>query len=652
MKEGKLKTYINPVFERDFPDPFVLKFRNQYWAYCTGFRNDGCFGILHSRDLVNWREVGSALNPPPFDVPCYWAPEVFYDNGLFYLYYSVGNEALMEIRVAVSDNPAGGFVDSGHKLTNEEFAIDPHIFVDTNGERYLFYATDFLEHTHIGTGTVVDKMIDEFTLEGDPRPVTRARYDWQVYDPERKEKGGVRWHTVEGPFVLKHKGVYYEMFSGGNWQQPTYGVSFATSRNVIQNEEWEQNSDGVNVLPILRTLPGKVVGPGHNSVVRSTDNRELICVYHLWAKDLSGRIMAIDRMDFACERIFINGATTTPQPLPYAATFEDFFDDGLSERWERLSGDWIAKDNSAVQTSSEENAEARYKTNSTSFLLEVSLSSSDETQGSYGVALGSIDEHNLRFEIEPSKNHAVISYKENSAWREEEFSLPENFNPRAFHLLRIEVDNLYVSVVFGNELVRWEKTLEKKSDSVSLITQNTVAAFSGFALTEGWENLFDDNEINLSDLGWQSDSIWRVEDKELVCKIEENRFALINKNIEFDSYEFTVNARVKSEQGNYGFYPALLHDNYGILVTVERDDSHWVLIVQSETHSEIFPLPENFDATIHQQLRFRKTGGHLYISHEAFEICEIEVPYKPTHIGLYSLKGAAAFDMVRVTRLN
>jgi hypothetical protein len=45
-------------------------------------------------------------------------------------------------------------------------------------------------------------MLDPLTLAGEPRPVTRARFDWQVYDPQRREKGGVRWHTVEGPAVL------------------------------------------------------------------------------------------------------------------------------------------------------------------------------------------------------------------------------------------------------------------------------------------------------------------------------------------------------------------------------------------------------------------------------------------------------------------
>ncbi|MCA1481780.1 family 43 glycosylhydrolase, partial [Bradyrhizobium sp. NBAIM08] len=131
---------------------------------------------------VNWTQIGGAMEKLDNDSPFYWAPEVVYANGKFYLYYSVGNEALMEMRVAVSDRPDGGFVDSGRKLTTEDFAIDGHVFFDDDGQKYFFYAIDFINHSHIGTGTVVDKMTDFFTLEGRPRPVTRAKYDWQVYD--------------------------------------------------------------------------------------------------------------------------------------------------------------------------------------------------------------------------------------------------------------------------------------------------------------------------------------------------------------------------------------------------------------------------------------------------------------------------------------
>jgi arabinan endo-1,5-alpha-L-arabinosidase len=252
------QTYMNPVHHRSCPDPFVLKYLNEYWCYCTGFWHDGrVFGVLHSRDLLHWHELNGAMEPLDEQATCYWAPEVIYDNGRFWMYYSIGNEVRMQIRVAEAAHPAGPFIDKGVRLTKEDFAIDAHIFTEDDGTRWMFYATDFLSHSHIGTGTVCDEMLDNFTLAGNPRPVTRARYDWQVYDPQRQEKGGVRWYTVEGSFVLKHKGRYYQMFSSGNWQHDTYGVSYALSDHVRTETEWEQHADGEHVLPILRTVPGE-----------------------------------------------------------------------------------------------------------------------------------------------------------------------------------------------------------------------------------------------------------------------------------------------------------------------------------------------------------------------------------------------------------
>src|SRR2546423_13950993 len=136
-QEGKPATYQNPVYPHSFPDPFVLKFRGEYFAYSTGFAADGnAFAILRSSDLVEWSDAGSAMPPLEPSPPFYWAPEVTYDDGKFYLYYSTGNETLMELRIAVSDRPDGGFVDSGRRLTEEEFAIDAHVFTDDDGTRY------------------------------------------------------------------------------------------------------------------------------------------------------------------------------------------------------------------------------------------------------------------------------------------------------------------------------------------------------------------------------------------------------------------------------------------------------------------------------------------------------------------------------------
>ncbi len=180
----------------------------------------------------------------------------------------------------------------------------------------MFYATDFLEHTHVGTGTVIDRMVSLLKLEGKPRPVTRAKFDWQIYDTARKEKGGVRWHTVEGPAVIERKGLYFEMFSGGNWQNTSYGVGFAVTDDLRTPDEWVQYADGENLLPIIRTST-EVVGPGHNSIVRGPNGRELYCVYHRWTD--AGRVMAIDRMDIVDRRIYVVGPTTAPEPMPFAA---------------------------------------------------------------------------------------------------------------------------------------------------------------------------------------------------------------------------------------------------------------------------------------------------------------------------------------------
>ena len=309
-------TYQNPVYRHSFPDPFVLRYGGEYYAYATGSDEDGIFRILMSDNLVNWRDAGHAIALPQAPAMHYWAPEVIYAEGKFYLYYSVGNEILMELRVAVSESATGPFMDAGVKLTEQDFAIDPHVFIDHRGTRWMFYATDFLAHTHIGTGTVIDRMVNWFKLEGKPRPVTRAKFDWQIYDPARKEKGGVRWHTVEGPAVIGRKGVYFEMFSGGNWKEPTYGVSFAVTDDLNTRDEWIQSADGTNVLPIIRTS-SEVVGPGHNSIVRGPNGRELYCVYHRWTD--AGRVMAIDRMDIVSRRIYVVGPTTTQQPVPFAA---------------------------------------------------------------------------------------------------------------------------------------------------------------------------------------------------------------------------------------------------------------------------------------------------------------------------------------------
>ncbi len=460
-------TYDNPVYPHDFADPFVLQHEGEFWAYCTGIQPDGrCFGILHSRDLLHWQPVGGAMVPLPGGHSCYWAPEVSYHNGLFYLYYSVGNEERMQIRVAVAVHPAGPFQDSGRGLTGEPFAIDAHVFQDRDGTRYLFYATDFLEHERVGTGTVRDVLLDPYTLAGAPRPVTLPGFEWQIYDPQRAEKGGTCWHTVEGSFVLYHKGLYYQMFSGGNWQNPSYGVSYATTERLDpEGEVWEQLCDGEAVLPLLRSIPGKVIGPGHNSVVMGPDNRQPFCVYHRWAEDGSGRFMALDRLEWVGRGLRVLGPSYTPQAAPLPPTFLDRFDtpraEALGPEWECAGEGWSCESGNAVQADNGRAARARCRVGAPAFLAEVSARALtfEGTDPAFGVMLMEGDVPLLECRLMPAAHAVEMRWHDQDGPHTERFPLPDTFDLAASSVIRLDVEPGHARVSLADASFRWSGSL-------------------------------------------------------------------------------------------------------------------------------------------------------------------------------------------------
>ncbi|MFN2481063.1 MAG: glycoside hydrolase family 43 protein, partial [Pyrinomonadaceae bacterium] len=648
-------------------------------AYCTGFwRGDGrAFGVMRSRDLVRWHELGGALEMLPGENPCYWAPEVSYREGKFLMYYSAGNETLMHVRVAVAGRPEGPFVDSGHRLTNEEFAIDPHVFADRDGERYLFYATDFLDYTHVGTGTVVDRMIDDFTLEGRPLPVTRARFDWQVYDPARKEKGGVRWHTVEGPFVLERKGRYYEMFSGGNWQNVSYGVSYATSESVLRDGEWEQHADGEKVLPILRTIPGSVVGPGHNSVVIGPDNRQLFCVYHRWADE--GRVLAIDRMEFVGDSLVVLGPTTTPQHAPVKPWFADYFDEpreeGLGEGWECASGRWSVRGGEARQESGEGEAEARCGVGAESFVAEVTLRAVNDGEGgagAFGVSLHRRHSPLLRCAIRPGERRAALDCWADGGWASTgSHRLPTDFRPQAFHHLRVEVDDpFFLLTLDGGEVVRWQTGLSVRHEGepdaqLSLFTENLAAAFRGFSLTRGFADEFIEPAWTLT-RGLKLDGEKRVgaevggqpEGKLLLLSPGET-FRRASDILADGSYELVINLRMDDDGAGNGGRACVLSPGVASVsgapstFALERGGGGaWSLRYEDDGVKQSFALPGSFSPHEFQQFRFRRERGRLSVQVGAEVVCEVAATKACGALGIAAGESPVAVDLVRLTAIR
>jgi beta-xylosidase len=312
-------TYANPVHPGYFADPFVLRLPDgTYVAYGTGKIVGGrVFEVLRSSDLLTWTSVGGALEPLGDDPgQDYWAPEVVRVDGRYVMYYSVGTgDVGHKLRVATADDPVGPFRDAGVVLTPDEpFAIDPHPFQDADGEWWLFYAHDVLEGPRAGTTIAVDRLVDLTRLAGDPRTILRASGDWQLFLREREMYGQVwDWHTLEGPFVIPREGRLHLLYSGGNWEEPSYGLSYAVADHPLG--PWSEPVPGP---AILQTRPGVVLGPGHASAVKDGAGEDWLA-YHAWDPARTARRFCLDRLAWGPDGPGPSGPSTDAQPAPAPA---------------------------------------------------------------------------------------------------------------------------------------------------------------------------------------------------------------------------------------------------------------------------------------------------------------------------------------------
>ena len=334
--EGSAPTYRNPVYSGYFADPFVWKHGDRYYAVGTGQEEaegetggsgPGIFPLLTSPDLVHWQALGRAMARPEFGAAfgeTFWAPEVAYAVGRFYLYYSVGRKDQgHHLRVATADRPEGPFHDTGVPLTTPSdwlFSIDPHPFRDDDGRWYLFFATDFLDFgppgpgsVRAGTALVVQAMQDMTRLVGESRVVLRARHDWQRFQADRPLYGGCYdWHTLEGPCLVKREDRYYCLYSGGRWETESYGVDFALADHPMG--PYRETGDGSGPR-VLRTVPGHLLGPGHNSVVEGPDGKTQFLAYHAWDAEKKARRLCIDPLLWGEGGPHSPGPSWTPRSL-------------------------------------------------------------------------------------------------------------------------------------------------------------------------------------------------------------------------------------------------------------------------------------------------------------------------------------------------
>ncbi len=292
-KSKSAKTYSNPLeVAKDIADPHVIRVNDVYYLYATTHSRG--YDVYLSRDLVTWTNAGTVFSGRRGA----WAPDVFHNvkgDGKFYLYYTDDADPTRPTRkrigVAVADSPQGPFTDKGTLVME---AIDAHVFRDDDGKFYFYYA-----NLKGGFKMMGQAMTDPLTLAGEPRVLFQPTEPWEM-------TGG---NVTEGPFMLKHKGTYYLMYSGSPADTADYAIGYATAKHPLGPfKKYEGN-------PVVHRSE-TVFGPGHHCVTTGPKG-DLWLVYHQkWeAKKTWGRFLAIDPMHFDQAGV-IRARATRGEELP------------------------------------------------------------------------------------------------------------------------------------------------------------------------------------------------------------------------------------------------------------------------------------------------------------------------------------------------
>ena len=248
---------------------------DRYYLFGTNASNEG-FKCWESTDLVHWTPKGWAYQETDdsWAKSHYWAPEVKEYRGKFYMTYSAmpkkAETPRLLIALAVSDKPEGPYKDLHAPWFDFGYsAIDGHIFVDDDGKPYLYFSRNGVQDGYSFGIIYGVALADDLS-----KPVGEAVKLMEADQPWEKVRYAEN-RCNEGAFVLKHKGRYYMTYSANHTGFPHYGIGYATADKPLG--PWVKAEEN----PIAATnLEIGVSGPGHNSITRSPDGKEMFIVYH------------------------------------------------------------------------------------------------------------------------------------------------------------------------------------------------------------------------------------------------------------------------------------------------------------------------------------------------------------------------------------
>lgn len=219
--------FYSPILQGCYPDPSITRKGEDYYLVNSSFAMFPGVPIFHSKDLVNWKQIGHVLDRPSqlkveksgVSAGIY-APAIKYNkyNDTFYMITTQISGGIGNMVVKTKD-PLKGWSDP-IKLKFD--GIDPSLFFDDNGRAYLIHNDAPDKGKELYTGHRVIKMWD-YDLENDQ---VIPGSDKIIVDGGVDIKQKPIW--IEGPHIYKKNGRYYLMCAEGgtgDWHSEVIFVS-------------------------------------------------------------------------------------------------------------------------------------------------------------------------------------------------------------------------------------------------------------------------------------------------------------------------------------------------------------------------------------------------------------------------------------------
>ena len=254
------KTFRNPILPGCYPDPSICRVGDDYYLVTSSFEYFPGIPIYHSRDLVNWRQIGHVLDRnsqlrledvrPSGGL---YAPTIRYWQGKFYLVNTLVDGKHRSGNFIVTATDAHGPWSEPFWLESAP-GFDPSLFFDDDGRTWYTGNRPAVQSQYEGHTEIWLQELDikNMCLIGEPII---------LWDGALK---GAVW--AEAPHLYKVHGQYYLMIAEG-------GTAHQHAVTVARSDRVDGPYEAYRGNPILTHrhlgLNHPIVGAGHADLVET-----------------------------------------------------------------------------------------------------------------------------------------------------------------------------------------------------------------------------------------------------------------------------------------------------------------------------------------------------------------------------------------------